>query len=107
MVLDPPGPAQTAPYPRGVGIADARAEVTAHRAANPLALRTPLLLADVVIGARAVWDPSGQALPLASPHPTLALAVSGGRPVTCFGEWVPSGFLPLTVATAREVVACG
>ena len=107
MFLDPPGPAEPAPYPRGVGIADARAEVTAHRAANPLALRTPLLLADVVIGASAVSDPSGQALPLASPHPGLALAVSGGHPVTCFGEWVPSGFLPLTVVTDGEVVACG
>lgn len=107
MFLDPPGPAEPAPFPSGVGIGEARAEVTAHRAANPLALRTPLLLADVVIGARTVVDASGQGLPLATPHPATALAVSGGRPVTCFGEWVPSGFIPLTVVVDEEVVACG
>ena len=49
---------------------------------------------------------ASHALPLATPHPAMALAVSGGRPVTCFGEWVPSGFLPLTVVTDGEVVAC-
>ena len=107
LFLDPPGPGEPAPYPGdGVGITAARARITAHRAANPLALRTPLLLGDVVIGTTTVHDGTGDALPLATTAPRAALAVSGGRPVTCFGEWGASGFAPLTVVADGEVVAC-
>lgn len=105
LFLDPPGPAAPAPFPDGGDIARAVAAITEHRAATPLALRTPLLLGDVVVGTTAVSDGSG-ALPLATPYPRTALAVSGGRPVTCFGEWVADGFVPLTVVVDGEVVAC-
>lgn len=107
LFLDPPAPAEPLPYPPGGDIAQAHAEITAHRAANPLALRTPLLLDSVVIGARTVSDVSGAALPIAAPHSQVALAVSGGRPVGCFGEWSASGFTPLTVVVEGEAVACG
>jgi hypothetical protein len=61
----------------------------------PTALRqvTPLL----VDGRWYVRDCAGDALPLAKGDHWLLLALSGGLPVDCFGEWDGETLLPLGV----------
>jgi len=106
LLADPQvGPA--AAFPMGGGVAAAVETISAHLAANPLAVRTPLLLGDVRLTPAAVVDADGAALPLATVRPWAALAATGGHPVTCFGEWSAGGFLPLTVVVDGEAIPCG
>lgn len=107
LVLDELTPDIPRPFPAGGDIAAALATIADHRAANPLAVRTPLVLDAVTLTATHVHDASGAALPLANPDPRAALAATGGRPVTCFGEWSAAGFWPLTVVVDAEAVPCG
>ncbi|MEZ4860851.1 MAG: SWIM zinc finger family protein [Caldilineaceae bacterium] len=82
-------------------------------AQNPWLTRYPLLLADVCIqrdtrnGQPPQWwlaSGQGDALPLnprAQP-PWQLLALTGGAPTTCFGEWLEDGFLPLGLWCAER-----
>lgn len=107
LFLEPPVPADRTDYPVGGSITEAVQQIIDHRSANPLARRTPVLLEDLHIGTTTVSDSAGRALPMLNPNPRMALAVSGGRPVRCFGEWSSGGFTPLTVVAEDQVVGCG
>lgn len=107
VLLAEPQVAAPVPYPTGGDVAAALAAVSAHLAANPLAVRTPVLLDHVRLTPTQVIDADGASLPLAMTGPWAALAATGGHPVTCFGEWSSAGLLPLTVVVDGEAVPCG
>jgi SWIM zinc finger len=78
-------------------------------AANPFADRIPLALRATVVedGARFVLrDDEGAAVAV---HPAYAaggyelLALSGGRPIDVFGEWLDGGLRPLSAAADGEL----
>jgi hypothetical protein len=89
------------------------AAVYEHRArllgANPFADRVPLAVRATVVedeGRFVLRDDAGAALAIA---PWLAargyelLALSGGRPIEVFGEWLDGGLRPLSAAADREL----
>ncbi|MDT8305484.1 MAG: SWIM zinc finger family protein [Anaerolineae bacterium] len=105
-------PARTEPN-RTVGAGFKPAQATSVRnalqayaralAANPWLIQVPFLLGPVwpqrVGDGWLVQDEAGEALPLLAPYyyqgwPLLAL--SGGQPLTLFGEWNGAALLPLT-----------
>ena len=69
--------------------------------ADPWLTEWPTLVVGTPVTAGGRWylvDVSGAAVPLVAQEPVWTLlAVSGGHPVTVFGEWSPAGLLPLTV----------
>lgn len=105
LFIDEPSALDGHDFPVGVTMDEALTQIAEHRAIHPLALRTPLVLRDVRLTTSHVIDDQGAALPLIAPS-WDALAVSGGHPVTVFGEWSRSGFTPLTVVADGQVMAC-
>lgn len=102
--------------PPGAGIAEAAAAYGAALAADPWLEGIPVVLTDVVPvpeegdeGWQLAERTGGRALPL---HPAAGrgagvwqlLAVSGGGPVTVFGEFGHAGFRPLTTFSAGTTV---
>jgi hypothetical protein len=85
-------------------------------AANPWAVRVPVVLGSVAVtfaeaangpvgGRAAAVEVGGAALPLVEDQdPWPALAITGGRPVAVFGEW-ERGALRLLTATAEDALA--
>ncbi len=78
-------------------------------ASSPFADRVPVALTGTVVCHAGRWhmaDEAGAALEL---HPTFAsggyvlLALSGGRPVQVFGEWLADGLLPLSASAGDEL----
>ena len=89
-------------------VATALATVAAAREESPLVRRVPLLLESVTLGVEHLVDATGAALPLVTGRdPWPVLAVTGGHPTTCFGEWDASGFRPLSVVVDHRWVTCG
>jgi hypothetical protein len=95
-----------APFDTAPGHPDAPALLSAYAdalAANPWLDPFPATLAAVIPLARgsrwAVRDTGGLLLPLSPSfaQPWRLLAVSGGRPITLFGEWDGTTLLPLSV----------
>jgi len=93
-LADGPGPASTV---------DMLLDDYAHAlAAQPFLERFPALLADLVPDAgdqRILRDAQGRGIELHSSfrHAIYLLAVSGGHPLTVFGEWDGRALLPLSV----------
>ena len=95
---------RVSPLPGGLGGADdALARYALTLAANPWLPQMPLLLTDVVPVSEndrfTVCDAEGKSLPVAVLNNTgwQLLALSGGLPVSIFGEWDGAVFLPLAV----------
>jgi hypothetical protein len=73
---------------------------------NPWAARVPVVLADVRMSASHLVDRCERSLPLLpDTEPWLALAVSGGMPVTVFAEVEQHGVRPLSVEIEDTLVA--
>jgi hypothetical protein len=89
----------------GVDVAGALDLVADAVAANPWTPRVPVVLAGVVVTADSVVDGEGAVLPLTpDPPPWPALAVTGGRPASVFGEWEHGSFRVLTAAADGSLV---
>jgi hypothetical protein len=96
--------------PPGATVDEALDQLSTWLGANPWRGRLPVCLRDVVLvedGPRWwVRDRAGDGLPLAAGvEPWLALATSGGAPVTLTAEWEDGRLVPLAVAPAGELVA--
>ena len=94
-------------------IADAVAYCGEVLMQNPWQAQVPLTLHRVVPhwadGRWCLQDSAGQTLPL-SPRFQQGwevMAVSGGKPLTLFGEWDGSRFLPLGLWTATQFISLG
>jgi len=93
-----------APLP--VDVATLQAEHAARLAANPWLERWPVMLGPVVPGFAAerlyLQDTAGRRIATAAGfrHGWNLLALSGGMPVTVFGEWDGESFEPMTVQRA-------
>lgn len=80
---------------------------------NPWQLQFPLTLAQVLFRYQAgqwwLQDKSKQALPVSSAflQGWEILAMSGGRPLTVFGEWDGRSLLPLSVWSEQKFMAVG
>ncbi|MFF0528857.1 DUF5691 domain-containing protein [Nocardia amikacinitolerans] len=77
--------------------------------ADPWLRTWPVLLRDVIpMVGDAGWqvvDGRGAALPLApGEQPWSLLAVSGGHPVSVFGEWTVDGLVPISVFAVGEMI---
>ena len=108
MVGDPEPVAAGGSTPPGGDVETALGAVAAARAESPLLRRVPLVLESVSLGVDHLVDASGAALPLVGGRdPWPVLAVTGGRPTTCFGEWDAAGFRPLSVVVDDRWVTCG
>jgi hypothetical protein len=84
------------------GVLEAAADAVAR---NPWVPRVPVVLTGVVVTGDAVVDGDGTALPLTpEPAPWPALAVTGGRPSSVFGEWEHGAFRVLTAAADGALV---
>jgi hypothetical protein len=94
--------------PGATGIGPALDGAATALAANPWAARAPLALAAVTPvhdgGTLHVVDGDGLALPAVVEEPWPMLALSGGRPVDCFGEWEDGRFHPLSLVADGELV---
>lgn len=79
----------------------------AHLAANPWAVRTPVVVdAGIEVGSGRVIDGSGVALPIASGFdPWPLAAVSGGAPTRLFGELDGGALRPLSAVIEDRLVA--
>ncbi len=103
--------------PPGVGVHDALAAYGAALCGDPWLESRPVVLADVVpVPVGEGWqlaDAEGDsALPVAVTEGTRSrmwrlAAVSGGEPVTVFGECGPRGFTPYTVWSKRAIPLTG
>jgi hypothetical protein len=96
--------------PPGATVDAALDQLSSWLAANPWRGRLPVCLRDVtfVEDDHGWWvrDAAGDGLPLApEAEPWLALATSGGEPVTLTAEWEDGRLVPLAVAPAGELVA--
>lgn len=92
-------------------IADAIAHYSTAMATNPWLVQFPLLLTAVIpYQTGQQWhiaDTHGHQLPLQSGvDPWLLLALSGGHPVTLFGEWNGHSLLPLSLWADDRFVPC-
>ncbi|WP_067791565.1 DUF5691 domain-containing protein [Nocardia amikacinitolerans] len=117
--------AQTQTYGSGIGSENGEATAalgaktsTVHQAldahatalgADPWLRTWPVLLRDVIpVVGDAGWqvvDGEGAALPLApGEQPWSLLAVSGGHPVSVFGEWTVDGLVPISVFAVGEMI---
>jgi len=105
--VSPPVPVTSrAGLPAGGDVADALSVAAEAWAVNPWAGRVPVVLTDVRMSVSHLVDLSDRSLPLlAETEPWLALAVSGGAPVSVFAEVEERGLRPLTVETGAALVA--
>ena len=86
--------------PAGGTLHDAAEEFAAVLAVDPWQEGWPVVVADAVPDRRGeLTDAEGRRVPLICEESALwrLLAVSGGHPVTVFGEYTDAGFEPLTV----------
>jgi hypothetical protein len=97
--------------PEGGSLAEAADAFGAALAADPWQEGWPVLVRDAVpalAGGRGVLrDAEGRVVPLLCEDPALwrLMAVSGGHPVTVFGEYTDAGLEPLTVWAEGSAVA--
>lgn len=92
--------------PEAGSIDDALDREAGAAALNPWTPRVPVTLSDIVIMEDRVVDATGQALPLAPDAPVWQLhALTGGHPVTLFGELERTALRPLTVLVDGELIA--
>ncbi|MBY8880420.1 SWIM zinc finger family protein [Actinacidiphila acidipaludis] len=104
------GTAQAESVPRGMPVAAALDAYGAALADDPWLDAWPVVLADVVpIPGATRWqvaDATGEdAIPIAGAGPQWRLAaLSGGHPLTAFGELGPTGFRPLCAWPAASVI---
>ncbi|TVT09513.1 SWIM zinc finger family protein [Amycolatopsis bartoniae] len=95
--------------PHATGVSAALAQAARWLAGNPWLRQVPLALAGVTVvpgEPPLLVDADGAALTLA-PGTDLwpLLALSGGRPVSVFGEWLDERLRPLSVAVDDRLVA--
>lgn len=104
--VDAPNPVREAGgLPAGGGVRDALREAAAAWAVNAWAPRVPVVLTDVRVTSSHLVDPDHACLPLLpGTQPWLALAVSGGEPVSVFAEVEERGARPLTVEVHGRLV---
>ncbi|MFC9893988.1 DUF5691 domain-containing protein [Nocardia sp. NPDC127579] len=100
--------ADTAPHTAG-SVTGCLTEQAEALAADPWLRAWPVLLSEVVpvVGDDGwlIAESSGAALPFAADQgPWHLLGISGGHPVTVFGEWTSAGLVPISVFTAGEVI---
>lgn len=107
ILIDPTPTGTAADLPPGVDTATAAARIIAHRTANPLARRTPLVLAAATFTHDHVVDLQGTAIPLDTDNLWQLMALTGGHPVTSFGEWTAAGYRPLSISAEGKVSSCG
>ena len=90
-------------------VEEALGQAAVSLADNPWHYRSPMLLAQVAAAAGpppAVVDARGNSLPLAAGPPLWSLlALSGGRPVDLFGEWVDDRLHPSSAVVDGRLVA--
>jgi hypothetical protein len=94
--------------PAGGTLQDAAEEFAAALAADPWQDGWPVVIADAVPDRDGeLADAEGRRVPLLCEEGALwrLLAVSGGYPVTVFGEYTDAGLEPLTVWAEGSVVA--
>ena len=92
--------------PAGGDVDDALRSAAEAWAVNAWAARVPVVLTDVRMSASHLVDADGRSLPLLpGTQPWLALAVSGGAPVTVFAEVEERGARPLSVEVDDRLVA--
>lgn len=108
LVGDPEPAEATGRAPGEPRVSTALRAVAAARVDAPLVRRVPLVLEAVTLGVDHLVDGAGEALPLVRGRdPWPLLAVTGGHPTTCFGEWDAAGFRPLSVVVDDRWVTCG
>ncbi|SNY80631.1 hypothetical protein SAMN04244553_2202 [Nocardia amikacinitolerans] len=103
------GEASTAPGAKTSTVHQALDAHAAALGADPWLRTWPVLLREVVpVVGDAGWqvvDGQGAALPLApGEQPWSLLAVSGGYPVSVFGEWTVDGLVPISVFAVGEII---
>lgn len=92
--------------PAGGDVLDALRVAADAWAVNAWAARVPVVLTDVRMSASHLVDCDQRSLPLLpGTEPWLALAVSGGAPVTVFAEVEERGARPLSLAVEGKLVA--
>jgi hypothetical protein len=92
--------------PAGGDVDDALRVAADAWARNAWAARVPVVLTDVRMSVSHLVDRDGRSLPLLpGTEPWLALAVSGGAPVTLFAEVEEHGARPLSVEVGGQLVA--
>ena len=105
FVEDPVAAQDAAGPPAGGDVEHALRLAAAAWAANPWTARVPVLLNGVRVTPSHLVDRGRRSLPLLpGTVPWLALAVSGGAPVTAFAEVEERGVRPLSVAVDGAVV---
>lgn len=101
--------AQGGGLPGAKDVAGALATAAGWLAGNPWLTRVPLTLADMTVvpgDAPLLVDRSGAALALVPETDVWQLlALSGGRPVPVFGEWISERFRPLSAEVDDKLVA--
>jgi hypothetical protein len=107
LLVDEPVPVgDVGGLPAGGDVDDALASAADAWAVNPWAARVPVLLSDVRMCVTDLVDAGDRSLPLLpGTVPWLALAVSGGGPVTVFAEVEERGARPLSVQVDDRLVA--
>jgi hypothetical protein len=105
--VDEPVPVgDTAGLPAGGDLEDALSAAAAAWAVSPWAARVPVVLTGVRMSVADLVDRADRSLPLVpGTEPWLALAVSGGAPVTIFAELDERGARPLSVEVDGRLVA--
>lgn len=101
-------PTNTVAAPEGRTLAAAADEFAAALAADPWQEGWPVVIADAVPDRDGeLADAEGRRVPLLCEETALwrLLAVSGGHPVTVFGEYTDAGLEPLTVWSEGAAVA--
>ncbi|MDX2111928.1 MAG: SWIM zinc finger family protein [Verrucomicrobiota bacterium] len=99
--------------PGGESISTSLNRYAGALARDPWLEQWPMLLGGVIPcqheGLRWLRDSSGDAIPVAMKHPRwwTLLSISGGDPVTVFGEWTGEFFWPLTVFTDQQSFTLG
>jgi hypothetical protein len=105
--VDDPVPVRHAGgLPAGGDVDDALRSAAHAWGLNAWAVRVPVVLSDVRLSVSHLVDRDGRSLPLLpGTRPWLALAVSGGAPVTVFAEVEERGARPLSVEVDGQLVA--
>ncbi len=106
FVRDPVPVTSRAGLPAGADVAGALSAAAEAWAVNPWAARVPVVLTDVRMSVSHLVDQADRSLPLLpGTEPWLALAVSGGAPLTVFAEVEERGARPLAVEVEGQLVA--
>lgn len=106
FVADPVVVREGGGLPAGHDVEEALHAAAAAWARNAWTARVPVVLSDVRLSVSHLVDAGDRSLPLLpGTRPWLALAVSGGAPVTLFAEVEDGGARPLSVEVDGRLVA--